>query len=164
LWRLFSHERSFLTPAAPGVRSLRAAAGRPYPAHGFDTGKASDNERPGGAAKRIMRPPGGTGPKVISHVGVADYAGGLQRPAQATPLRRGHRAPLRSTVGTYYRGVHHTLWEGSATLWRTRTPKSTPDERFPTTHEPEHLVQGYLAAVSGGPGARAPWQHRPRHT
>ena len=66
LWRLFSHERSFLPPAAPGVRSLRAAAGRPYPAHGFDTGKASDNERPGGAAKRIMRPPGGTGPKVIS--------------------------------------------------------------------------------------------------
>ena len=86
-----------------------------------------------------------------------------RRPARAAILRRGHRASPRSPIDTYYRGLQQNMWRFVPKVWRTRTPKSTYCERFPMKKGPVHLVQGCQAAVSGGSGARAPWQYRSKH-
>jgi len=86
-----------------------------------------------------------------------------RRPARAAILRRGHRASPRSPIDTYYRRLQQNMWRFVPKVWRTRTPKSTYCERFPMKKGPVHLVQGCQAAVSGGSGARVPWQYRPKH-
>jgi len=142
-----------------GVRHVPARPARPYRTHLPDANNTSDIEQPGGVERRKMRSPGGTGPRVI-FPDLAMYAGGPHgRPFCAAGTGRHRGAPSIRTIEGY-----NNKTEGWYQKYGAPAPlKSTYCERFPMKKGPAHLVQGCLAAVCGGSGARAPWQYRHRH-
>ena len=91
----------FCTPrrtTIPGVGGLPNHPASPYSAPVSVTNNSSDLEEPGGAEINIMRPPGGTGPRVIFQ-DLAVYAGGPHgRPFCAAGTGRHRGAPSMGTI------------------------------------------------------------------
>ena len=91
----------FCTPrrtTIPGVGGLTDHPASPYLAPISVTNNSSDIEGPGGAEINIIRPPGGTGPRVI-FPDLAVYAGGPHgRPFCAAGTGRHRGAPSIGTI------------------------------------------------------------------